>query len=98
MLVGMLQFVMFAGFMITRAKIPIWLIEFYVSVVTECVLLDFTGKTCVILCLQWVTPLSWAIRSIVQNEFLSSDYDYEVRIPGPIPTSKRAGLFYLEVL
>ena len=44
--------IVFGGFLITRTKIPNFLIEFY-----------------------WLTPISWAMRSLVQNEFFSSIYN-----------------------
>jgi ABC-type multidrug transport system fused ATPase/permease subunit len=39
---------------------------------------------------QWVSPLSWAVRSIAQNEFYSKDYD------NILPNGVRAGTFYLD--
>ena len=44
--------IVFGGFLITRDKIPDFLIEFY-----------------------WLTPISWALRSLVQNEFYGSVYN-----------------------
>ena len=43
--------IVFGGFLITRQKIPDFLIEFY-----------------------WITPISWALRSLVQNEFYADAY------------------------
>ena len=43
--------IVFGGFLITRDKIPNFLIEFY-----------------------WLTPISWALRSLVQNEFYADEY------------------------
>jgi len=43
--------ILFGGFLITRSKIPDFLIEFY-----------------------WLTPISWALRSLVQNEFYAPLY------------------------
>ena len=42
----------------------------------------------------WVSPVSWAIRCLAQNEFTSSKYDFMVQGP---TGSVNAGLFYLEV-
>jgi hypothetical protein len=39
---------------------------------------------------QWFSPLSWAVRSIAQNEFYSKDYD------NILPNGVRAGTFYLD--
>ena len=44
--------IVFGGFLITRNKIPDFLIEFY-----------------------WITPISWALRSLVQNEFDADEYN-----------------------
>jgi len=44
--------ILFGGFLITRSKIPDFLIEFY-----------------------WITPISWALRSLVQNEFYDPIYE-----------------------
>lgn len=41
-----------------------------------------------------ITPLSWALRSIAQNEFYSSDYDNIISIGS---ANLRAGTFYLQV-
>ena len=68
----------FGGFLITRDKIPKFLIEFY-----------------------WLTPISWALRSLVQNEFFASVYNgngelyleaFEVQTD---PAWKWAGIGYL---
>ncbi len=70
--------IVFGGFLITRDKIPDFLIEFY-----------------------WLTPISWAMRSLVQNEFFAGQYDgngdtyllaFEVQTD---PAYKWAGVGYL---
>jgi ABC-type multidrug transport system ATPase subunit/ABC-type multidrug transport system permease subunit len=33
----------------------------------------------------WFTPVAWTIRTMSLNEFLSSEYDENIRLPGPPP-------------
>ena len=40
----------------------------------------------------WISPLSWGVRSLAQNEFFSSRYDYPESSSNP----ERAGDYYLE--
>ena len=66
--------IVFGGFLITRDKIPNFLIEFY-----------------------WLTPISWAMRSLVQNEFKADEYDGTTTYNGQNMTLGDAYLLTFEV-
>jgi ABC-type multidrug transport system permease subunit len=44
----------------------------------------------------WLNPLSWALKSVTVNEYLSSDYDWMVCLDPSCATTKRFGDVYLE--
>ena len=66
--------IVFGGFLITRDKIPDFLIEFY-----------------------WLTPISWAMRSLVQNEFQASEYSGQTSYNGGNVTLGDSYLLAFEV-
>jgi hypothetical protein len=44
----------------------------------------------------WINPISWALKSVTVNEYLSSDYDWLVCLDPSCATVKRFGDVYLE--
>ena len=66
--------IVFGGFLITRSKIPDFLIEFY-----------------------WLTPISWAMRSLVQNEFQADEYQDTTTYNGEQVTVGDSYLLIFEV-
>ena len=66
--------IVFGGFLITRSKIPNFLIEFY-----------------------WLTPISWAMRSLVQNEFHAGIYGSYIQYQNQTVTVGDSYLLAFEV-
>lgn len=44
----------------------------------------------------WLNPLSWTLKSVTVNEYLSSDYDWMVCVDLSCTVQKRFGDVYLE--